>query len=255
MLIRERMAHKRPVFSFEVRVAAGEHDAAWRALEQLAPLAPDFVVIDCGALRTFSSADIAFLGQLRGTLGVEPAARLCWTDEPRWFSSELAECLAQAGVYNLIVTGPGMFEAAAYFQKFGAFCVGGELDANGLDLRSLARAADVGLDFVIVPVGHDLTLLQEVARRAGESGLRLPVVPGVRPVTQGEDDEDPQETFWSGVSQAAQQCRELLHMPRSDPFLQQSPGPLSGIHIYTVNRSLAGRALFDLLRLAQPCGN
>jgi methylenetetrahydrofolate reductase (NADPH) len=63
-------------------------------------------------------------------------------------------------------------------------------------------------------------------------------------------DSDPQEVFWTGVSYATRQCSELLSPPAADPF-ETPPRGVSGIHFYTLNKSPATRAIFEILRLSR----
>src|SRR5690606_33341420 len=113
------------------------------------------------------------------------------------------------------------------------------------------------------------------ARRAAEAGITVPIIPGIMPVTNFEQirrftqmcgaslpmslqgrlesvAEDPQEVFWAGVSYAAYQCRALLQPAPADPFTYPRPG-VPGIHFYTLNRSPATRAIFEILQLSRAC--
>ncbi len=72
-------------------------------------------------------------------------------------------------------------------------------------------------------------------------------------IADSEDGFDPQEVFWTGVSYAAYQCRTLLERPNNSPFgVPYGRGPgVAGIHFYTLNRSPATRALFEILQLSR----
>ena len=75
MLIRERLAHKRPVFSFEFfppKTEKGEQ-VLWRSLEQLAPLAPDFVSVTYGAGGSTRARTLELVGRIKRELGWKPA--------------------------------------------------------------------------------------------------------------------------------------------------------------------------------------
>ena len=119
---------------------------------------------------------------------------------------------------------------------------------------------------------HLRALMLVVVRRATEAGISVPIIPGVMPVTNfdqiqrftqicgasipgvlrerlQEIEGDPQEVFWTGVSYAAHQCRALLSPPVAEPFSTPRPA-VPGIHFYTLNKSPATRAIFEILRLA-----
>ena len=78
MLIRERLAHKRPVFSFEFFPPKTENGEAvlWRSLEQLAPLQPDFVSVTYGAGGSTRTRTLELVARIKRELGIEPMAHL-----------------------------------------------------------------------------------------------------------------------------------------------------------------------------------
>src|SRR5690606_25552456 len=109
--------------------------------------------------------------------------------------------------------------------------------------------------------------------RAREAGIAVPILAGIMPVTDvaqierftricgasipepllqrlREVADDPQEVFWTGVSFAAHQCEQLLTPPLHDPFTRPPPG-VAGIHFFTLNKSPATRAIFEILKLAR----
>ena len=100
MLIRERLAHKRPVFSFEFfppKTEKGE-EVLWRSLEQLAPLGPDFVSVTYGAGGSTRVRTIELVGKIKKQLGVEPMAHLTCVGATR---DELARVLDHLGEHDV----------------------------------------------------------------------------------------------------------------------------------------------------------
>lgn len=236
MLVCERMAHKRPTLSFGVSAADGAYTAAWRALEQLASLSPDFVVIDCGRAGAVDAVTRAFVERVLSDIAVTPVVRL--SNLP-FDAHDLLGPLIAAGVRNFVFAGPCRPGAIDPRRHRGSLCIGGAL--ADLHPQTLARAADAGLDFALVsdegdPSGTEAT---------------LPIAHVLVPHAHGEAEDDPQDRFWSGVSRAARRGRGLLYPPRSDPF-ELPRSTLSGLHIETGNHALAGRALFELLRIPPP---
>jgi methylenetetrahydrofolate reductase (NADPH) len=75
-------------------------------------------------------------------------------------------------------------------------------------------------------------------------------IPPVLDRRLAEIEDDALEVFWAGVTYAAHQCRDLLDPPGAGPF-QPSPVGVPGIHFYTLNKSPATRAIFEILRLAR----
>ncbi len=302
MRIRERLAHKRPVFSFEFfppRTEKGE-EVLWRSLEQLAPLGPDFVSVTYGAGGSTRARTIELVGKIKRSLGVEPMAHLTCVGATKDELARVLDQLAEHDVFNILALrgdppqGQERFEAAAgglrhaselvaFIRERGDFCVGAacypevhpEAPDSAADLRHLKEKVDAGADFLISQLFFDNHSFHAFERRAAEAGIRVPIIPGIMPVTNFEQirrftqmcgatlpsplqrrlesvADDPQEVFWAGVSYAAHQCRALLQPPAADPFTHPRPG-VPGIHFYTLNRSPATRAIFEILQLSRAC--
>lgn len=302
MRIRERLAHKRPVFSFEFfppKTEKGE-DVLWRSLEQLAPLGPDFVSVTYGAGGSTRARTIELVGKIKRRLGVEPMAHLTCVGATREELARVLDQLADHDVHNILALrgdppqGQDKFEVAAggfryaselvaFIRERGDFCVGAacypevhpEAADGGADLRNLRTKVDAGVDFLISQLFFDNASFHAFERRAFEAGITVPIIPGIMPVTNVEQirrftqmcgaslpaplqnrleniAEDPQEVFWAGVSYAAYQCRTLLQPAPTDPFTHPRPG-VPGIHFYTLNRSPATRAIFEILQLSRVC--
>src|SRR5690606_9496227 len=139
------------------------------------------------------------------------------------------------------------------------------------DLRWLKHKVDAGVDFLITQLFFDNGAYHDFVARAAAAGVTVPILAGVMPITNYEQIErftelcgasiperlrerlrstegDPQEVFWTGVSYAAHQCRALLAPPVDGPFTTPRPA-VPGIHFYTLNKSPATRAIFEILRL------
>lgn len=302
MLIRERLAHKRPVFSFEFfppKTEKGEQ-VLWRSLEQLAPLGPDFVSVTYGAGGSTRARTIDIVGKIKRELGIEPMAHLTCVGATRDELARVLDQLADNDIHNVLALrgdppqGQQKFEVVAgglrhaselvaFVRDRGPFCVGAacypevhpEAPDAATDLQHLKRKVDAGVDFLISQLFFDNNSFHAFERRALEAGIRVPILPGIMPVTNFEQirrfseicgttipaplrtrlesvAEDPQEVFWAGVSYAAHQCRGLLQPPVADPFMHPRAS-VPGIHFYTLNKSPATRAIFEILQLSRAC--
>lgn len=306
MLIRDRLAHKRPVFSFEFfppRDEQGER-VLWRSLEQLAPLRPDFVSVTYGAGGSTRTRTVDLVGRIKRELDIEPLAHLTCVGSTRDELAATVERLLAQGVRNILalrgdpprgqtefVHTPGGFRYASELtawlkQRWPELCVGGacypeihpEAESATVDLERLREKVDAGAEFLITQLFFDNAAYFEFHDRARALGIDVPMLPGIMPVTNvkqverftkmcgatipdvlrdrlhaisdSKDGYDPQEVFWAGVSYAAYQCRALLERPPAGPFGRQVPG-VAGIHFYTLNRSPATRALFEILQLSR----
>lgn len=299
MLIRERLAHKRPVFSFEFFPPKTEKGEAvlWRSLEHLAPLSPDFVSVTYGAGGSTRARTLELVARIKRELGIEPMAHLTCVGATRDELARTIDQLGDRGICNILALrgdppqGEQQFspqpgglhhasELVAFIRERGPFCVGAacypevhpEAESDAADLRWLKHKVDAGVDFLITQLFFDNTTYYDFVRRAVEAGITVPILPGVMPVTNFDQiqrftqmcgatipqvlherlhgiEGDPQDVFWTGVSYAAHQCRALLSPPATEPFSPPRPG-VPGIHFYTLNKSPATRAIFEILRLA-----
>ena len=307
MLIRDRLAHKRPVFSFEFfppKNAKGER-VLWRSLEQLAPLEPDFVSVTYGAGGSTRSRTVDLVGRIKRDLGIEPLAHLTCVGSTRDDLAHVVDRLLEQGVRNILALRgdpprgethfehtPGGFRYASELiawlrERWPELCVGGacypevhpEAESASADLRHLKRKVAAGAEFLISQLFFDNAAFFGFLDDVRGAGIEVPVIPGIMPITdikqiqrftqmcgatippaleqrlleisETQDGFDPQEVFWTGVSYAAHQCRELLDRPAEGPFRRQ-PSRVAGLHFYTLNRSPATRALFEILELARP---
>lgn len=172
-------------------------------------------------------------------------------------------------------------ELTAFIKDRGPFCVGGacypethpEASTAAADLKHLKSKVDAGADFLISQLFFDNSTFASFRERASGAGIDVPIIPGIMPVTNvkqihrftkmcgatipqvlerrlGEIEDDPMEVFWAGVTYAAHQCRELLSPTSTGPF-QPRASTVPGIHFYTLNKSPATRAIFEILRLAR----
>jgi methylenetetrahydrofolate reductase (NADPH) len=128
-----------------------------------------------------------------------------------------------------------------------------------LSIEHLKAKVDAGLDLVITQLFYDNAQYFGFVERARRAGIRVPLIPGIMPVTNWPQIErittlsgnqvppplrsalervrdDEQGAMAVGIEWATRQCAELLR------------GGAPGIHFYTLNRSPATRAIFEHLR-------
>jgi methylenetetrahydrofolate reductase (NADPH) len=172
-------------------------------------------------------------------------------------------------------------ELVELVRQQGDFCIGAacypemhpEAPSPEEDLRHLKRKVDTGVDFLLTQLFFDNARFRSFEASARAIGIDVPIIPGIMPITSVSQikrftamcgasiparlverleliEDDELEVFWAGVMYAAQQCRELLE-PASASMFDAPPPGVPGIHFYTLNRSPATRAIFELLRLAR----
>ncbi len=300
MRIRDRLQHKRPIFSFEFFPPQTERGEVvlWQSLEKLAVLEPDFVSVTYGAGGSTRARTVEIVGRIKKELGIEPLAHLTCVGASRHELAQVLDRLAESGVENVLPLrgdpprGQKLFERpvdgfghanelVAFIRDGWDFCLAGacypeihpEAADAAVDMVNLKRKVDAGVDFLVSQLFFDNTTFFAFEQRARAAGIDVPIMPGIMPITNvkqvdrftkmcgstipqplrerlAEVEGDPHEVFWTGVSYAAYQCRELLDPPAAGPF-QRPPRGVTGIHFYTLNKSPATRAIFEILQLAR----
>jgi len=277
----------RPVFSFEFfppKTAQGV-DNLYRTVEQLRELVPHFVSVTYGAGGSTRQLTVDLVSRIKGEIGIEAMAHLTCVGAGRRELRDVLDELRRRGIENVLalrgdpprdqarfVPDPDGFTYAGELVSFirGSgyeFCLGGacypeghvECRDRGIDLANLVRKVDAGLEFVITQLFFDNRDYFDFVRRARTAGVRVPIVPGIMPITnlaqierftrmcgaaipaeltgrleEVREDEDAVRRI--GVHHAVLQCRELI------------AGGAPGIHFYTLNQSSATRAILREIR-------
>ncbi len=288
MKIRNRLNPSNPCFSFEFfppKTPDGEH-ALWQALEDLRALDPGFVSVTYGAGGSTRDRTVDLVTQIKAKTGIEAMAHVTCVGHTRDELAAILDTLAAAKIENVLALRgdppagsrnflpvEGGFRYASELvtfirEKDYAFSLGGaayceghvETPSRDVDLKNLKAKVDAGLDFVITQLFFDNAFYFDFVERARRSGVNVPIVPGIMPITNFDQlnrfvrmcgatvpmrlqlqlervKDDPEAVAQLGVAHATVQCMELLS--RGVP----------GIHFYTLNRSPATRMIVGALRL------
>jgi methylenetetrahydrofolate reductase (NADH) len=283
MRIAERFATGRPVFSFEFfppRTEAG-FDALSATIRDLKPLDPDFVSVTWGAGGSTRRKTVELVIEIQRDAGLTAMAHLsCIGSTPDQLAATL-DTLAAGSVENVLALGgdrppgyappPGAFthanELAAFVRGGWTFCLGGacypethpQAESPEADLRNLVRKVAAGVDFLITQLFFDNADYLRFVDRLRAARIDVPVLPGIIPITAigqvqrlaslcratipralerelGLRADDPRAVADFGVAYATAQSAALL----------DAGAP--GIHLYTLNRSPATRAIVSALR-------
>jgi methylenetetrahydrofolate reductase (NADPH) len=290
MRINELLGGDEPTFSFEFfppKTPEGEANFE-RALRELAPLAPSFVSVTYGAGGTTREKTVETVRHIKAEHGLEAMAHFTCVGATTAELRVTLEEIREAGIDNVLalrgdpprgetewVASEGGLEyshqlvgllredydfsiAAACFPETHIHATSAEDD-----LRYLKQKVDAGVDFLITQLFFDNELYFEFVERARATGVTVPIIPGVMPITgYGQiarittmcgatmpehvlteleaRKDDPEAVAEFGVSYATMQCADLL--------AKGAPG----IHFCTLNRSPATRAILSALRLWRP---
>jgi len=276
-----------PVFSFEFFPPKTQQgvDNLYRTIAHLRELEPSFVSVTYGAGGTTRELTVDLVARIKAEIGLEAMAHLTCVGAGRNEIRAVLDELTRRGIENVLALrgdpprdqaafqpAPDGFRFAAELVAFiraggYGFCIGGagypeghvECPDRDADLAHLVAKVDAGLDFVITQLFFDNRDYFAFVARARRAGIRVPIVPGLMPITnlaqierftrmcgaripadltsaldRVRDDEEAVRRI--GIEHATAQSRELIE--------KGAPG----IHFYTLNQSPATRAILRAIR-------
>ena len=273
-----------PAVSFEFFPPsdAAMEQKLWQALARLAPLVPRFVSVTYGAGGSTRARTHETVIAIQQRLGLRPAAHLNCIGSSRGEIDEIARRYWQAGVRHIVALRGDPPGGGRYLPHPDGYANAAELVA-GLkqvadfeisvaahpethpdaaspesDLDNLKRKVDAGAARAITQYFFDVGTYLRFRDRAVARGIRVPIVPGILPVTNFKQvqqfsarcgatvpkwlagffeglDDDPETRKLVAAHVAGQQCRML-----------QEEG-VREFHFYTLNRAELTRAICRLL--------
>ena len=285
MKISQMLSAGRPLFSFEF-FPPKDDAAAAKLVETIADLKllkPDYVSVTYGAGGSTRTKTLELVGRIKNEVAIEAMAHLTCVGHSKAEIRTILEDLGGRGIDNVLALrgdpprGQTSFsphpdgyhyanELATEVARMG-FCFGvagypekhPEAPSLEADLKNLKRKVDAGASFVTTQLFFQNAHYLDFVARARAAGIRLPIIPGIMPVTNYAQiqrftalcgaclPQDLQKELEAvqgdldavtriGIRHAALQCEELLH--------KGAPG----IHFYTLNKSHATREILQHLR-------
>jgi methylenetetrahydrofolate reductase (NADPH) len=258
-----------PVFSFEFgppRTPEAEL-ALWQAVEELRPLDPAFVSVTWGAGGSTRGPTLETVRRMHQLHGLEAMPHLTCIGSTRAELTELVRSIAADGIDNLLtLRGDGepdelssAAELASLARAETDLCLVGAAYPESTELDYVRAKVDAGVSVLITQLFFDNADYLRFVDRLRAAGIDVPVLPGIIPITAtgqlqrlvslcgatippalerelGLRADDPRAVADFGVAYATAQCAALL----------DAGAP--GIHLYTLNRSPATRAIVSALR-------
>jgi len=248
----------------------------WQAVRRLEPLAPSFVSVTYGAGGSTRERTIRVTSQIAAETTLTPVGHLTCVGASRGELRQVIGGYADAGVRTVMALrgdppgGPGSpwtahphgldraIDLVHLVREVSAFRVGvaafpdGHPESPDLahDARVLLAKADAGADFAVTQFFFDPDAYFALVERLDRLGCRIPVIPGIMPVTNltqlsrfatltgaampeavtrrlNAVGDDPEAVRRVGVELAVELCSRLVD------------GGAPGLHFYTLNRSAA----------------
>jgi methylenetetrahydrofolate reductase (NADPH) len=277
----------RPVFSFEFfppKTDEGARALISTVADLKGALAPDFVSVTCGAGGSTRDRTLELVMKIQSELKLTAMAHLTCVGSTEAEIAENVNSLVAGGVENILalrgdppkgsgpfVQAPGGFAHATELIEYldaehdveigGACYPEGHVESTSRDddLKWTVVKVNNGADFLITQLFFDNRDYFEFVERARDAGIRVPIVPGIMPITNVAQVErftkmcgaripeqllerlramadDPGAVMATGIEHAIMQCRQLL----------ESGAP--GLHFYTLNKSWATRSILAAVR-------
>ena len=289
MRIRELLSKGRPCFSFEFFPPKTDEATAelYKTITELRSLHPSYVSVTYGAGGSTRDRTVDLVIRIQKELGITAMAHLTCVGSTKEEIHQVLGRLHEGGIRNILALRGDPPKGETTFKKveggFGyaselvafmrgeklPFCLGGACYPEGhvetrdleRDLANLQKKVAAGVDFLVTQLFFRNNDYFTFVRRARKAGITLPIVPGIMPISNVEQikrfttmcgasipapllarleavKDDHPKVVEIGIEHAATQCRELL------------AGGAPGIHFYTLNKSPASRAIFQILRIA-----
>lgn len=272
MKISEILQSKPVTFSCEIFPPKREADfaAVEAAARSIAALRPDFISVTYGAGGGVSQNTAKIAAKVQNEFGVLALAHLTCVSSSREEVAQAHRSHNENGIQNILALRgdipagmdfptPGhyryAYELVQDVKRSGDFCVGAACYPEGHvecahqdeDLEHLAEKTACGVDFLTTQMFFDNNVLYSFLYRAMAKGIRLPVLAGIMPVTNGKQikricslsgtalpprfrnivdkfGDDPASMKQAGIAYATEQIIDLI------------ANGVRGIHLYTMNK-------------------
>jgi methylenetetrahydrofolate reductase (NADPH) len=287
MKIQELFDRGSPVFSFEFFPPKDDAGMAslMETVESLQDLHPSFVSVTYGAGGSTRRKTIEITKRIKHELGIEAMSHLTCVGHSRDEISAILDEIEAAAIENIMtlrgdpprgqtdfVPHPDGFchanELVAFIRsRKPGFCLGvagypeghPEAPSKEADLTNLKRKVDAGANFIVTQLFFDPRDYFDLIERAHAIGIRLPVIPGIMPITDVAQikrftqmcgarippalsaeletaDGNREAVVEVGIRYSTAQCEALL----------KNGAP--GIHFYTLNKSISTRTILSNLK-------
>lgn len=270
MKLSELMQQKKITLSFEVFPPKSwdDFDAVSSATEEIAKLSPDFMSVTYGAGGGTSETSATIAENVQKKYGVPALAHVTCVSSTKETVKNYLHILKEKGIRNILalrgdIPKEGLTvqdyryasELIRDIRKTGDFSIGGACYPEGHtesknqkeDIRYLKEKTDMGCDFLTTQMFFDNNILYNFLYKIREADIRVPVVAGIMPVTNGKQidriikmsgtylprrfvnivdrfGDNPAAMKQAGIAYATEQIIDLL------------ANGVGHIHVYTMNK-------------------
>ena len=274
MKIKDLLLTKKISLSFEVFPPKTDtaFDSVRRATEEIASLRPSFMSVTYGAGGGTSRYTLEIAKNIKERYGVPTLAHLTCVSSTKDTVKERIRAISEAGIENVMALRGDLtpelkssdrktwdyrnaVELVRELRESGKdFCIGGacypeihpESRDQATDIRYLKEKVDAGCDFLTTQMFFDNNLLYSFLYKIRESGITVPVVPGIMPITNAKQVERAVTLSGSfmphrfkslvdrfGESPAAMKQAGIAYA--TDQIIDLYANGLTHVHVYSMN--------------------
>ncbi len=271
--------------SFEVFPPKTESgfDSVKTATEEIAALRPAFMSVTYGAGGGTSRYTLDIAQNIKAQYGVPTLAHLTCVSSTRQTVGEKIAAIREAGIQNVMALRGDIpadkqnedrsrwdyryaIDLIRELKAAGDFCVGGacypeihpESESQAEDIRHLKEKVDAGCDFLTTQMFFDNNLLYNFLYKIREAGITVPVIPGVMPITNGNQVERAIQLSGSFVPQ---RFKSLVDKFGHDPAAMKQAGiayatdqiidlyanGIKNVHVYSMNKPDVAQKILENL--------
>ena len=250
------------------------------ATEEIAKLRPSFMSVTYGAGGGTSKYTLEIAKNIKANYGVPTLAHLTCVSSTRETVRERIEDMKAAGIENVMALRGDIpaglenadrshwdykhaIELVRDLRESGAdFCIGGacypeihpESATQKEDIRYLKEKVDAGCDFLTTQMFFDNNLLYNFLYKIRESGITLPIIPGIMPITNGNQVERAIKLSGSfmpqrfkslvdkfGTTPAAMKQAGIAYA--TDQIIDLFANGIKNVHVYSMNKPDVAEAI------------
>ena len=260
--------------SFEVFPPKTESgfDSVKTATEEIARLKPAFMSVTYGAGGGTSRYTLDIAKNIKSQYGVPTLAHLTCVSSTHQTVAEKIDAIREAGIENVMALRGDIpadrlaedrsrwdyryaIDLIRELKAAGDFCIGGacypeihpESNTQAEDIRYLKEKVDAGCDFLTTQMFFDNNLLYNFLYKIREAGITVPVIPGVMPITNGNQVERAMQLSGSFMPQ---RFKSLVDKFGNDPAAMKQAGiayatdqiidlyanGIKNVHVYSMNK-------------------
>ena len=250
------------------------------ATEEIAKLRPSFMSVTYGAGGGTSKYTLDIAKNIKANYGVPTLAHLTCVSSTRETVRERIADMKAAGIENVMALRGDIpaglenadrshwdykhaVELVRELRESGAdFCIGGacypeihpESTCQKEDIRYLKEKVDAGCEFLTTQMFFDNNLLYNFLYKIRESGITVPIIPGIMPITNGNQVDRAIKLSGSfmpqrfkslvdkfGTTPAAMKQAGIAYA--TDQIIDLFANGIKNVHVYSMNKPDVAEAI------------